>query len=60
MDTASGPPEHEKYSVDVGTPTYQIALCDPQIPLEAKTQVQRNVSRALFMEITPSPPKHEK
>jgi hypothetical protein len=28
--------------------THQIALSDPQIPPDAKTQVQRNVSRCTF------------
>jgi hypothetical protein len=39
--------------------TPQNALRDPQIPLDAKTQVQSNMSQRAFMETTPGPPDHE-
>jgi hypothetical protein len=42
-------------------PAHQNALHDPQISLDGKTQVRRNVSwHALFMETAPGPPEHEK
>jgi hypothetical protein len=40
--------------------THRNAQRDPQIPPDAKTQVRRNVSSALFMETAPGPPDNEK
>jgi hypothetical protein len=39
--------------------THWNTLRDPQIIPNAKTQVLRNVSYTLFMEIAPGPPEHE-
>jgi hypothetical protein len=38
----------------------QNALRDPQIPLDAKTQLQHNVSWRAFLQSVPGPPEHEK
>jgi hypothetical protein len=40
--------------------THGNALRDPQIPLDAKTQVWRNVPRRPFVESVLVPPKNEK
>jgi hypothetical protein len=40
--------------------TWRNALRDPQIKSDAKTQVQRNVSRRTFLETAPGPPEYEK
>jgi hypothetical protein len=45
---ALGPPEHENKFVTFRALDHQNALRDPQIALDAKTQVQRNVSRHTF------------
>jgi hypothetical protein len=39
---------------------HQNALCDPQIPRDAKTQVQHNMCRRSFMESLLVSPEHEK
>jgi hypothetical protein len=39
---------------------HQNALCDPQIPPDAETQVQHNVSSPLFIETASGPPEHKK
>jgi hypothetical protein len=55
------PPEHEQWCVDVSCPGRTLnALCDPQIPLDAKTQVRITCPDALFRENAPGPPEHEK
>jgi hypothetical protein len=42
-------PEHEQWCVDISRPGRTMnALRDPQIPLDAKTQVRHNVSRRAF------------
>jgi hypothetical protein len=39
---------------------HQNALCDPQIPLDAKTQVRRNGPSMVFMETALGAPENEK
>jgi hypothetical protein len=38
----------------------QNVLRDPQIPSDAKTQVQSNVSQRAFIETAPGPPEDRK
>jgi hypothetical protein len=41
--------------------THQNALCDPQIPMDAKTQVRHHVSRySFFQESIPGTLEHKK
>jgi hypothetical protein len=61
MDTASGPPEHEKYCVNVSCPG-----CTTMHYMTHRSDQMQNHKfgvtclGVLFMEATPGPPEHEK
>jgi hypothetical protein len=49
MGAALGPPEHEKYCIDIFTPQmHPIVVREPQIARNAKTQVHHNISQRAF------------
>jgi hypothetical protein len=50
FEAAQVPPEHETLCVDVLRRRGGNALCDPQIPPDAKTQVYDKLSRSIFVE----------
>jgi hypothetical protein len=56
VETALGPPDHQKYCVDVSRPgTHQNALRYPHIKLDTKTQVWRDMSDCAICAIRTGP-----
>jgi hypothetical protein len=60
VKSVSVPPGHENSASMFRAPDAPKCICDPHIPLDAKTQVLRNVSYCAFFKSVLVPPEHEK